>query len=45
VAVAWKLTLAEERRREVADLEDNDDATRVGVEDALGAEKSRGAGT
>jgi hypothetical protein len=36
---------AEEWRREVVDLEDNDDAALVGAKDPLGAEKSRGAGT
>jgi hypothetical protein len=36
---------AEEGRREVADLEDEDDAALFGAEDALSAEKSRGAGT
>jgi hypothetical protein len=35
----------EEGRHEVADLEDDVDAALVGAEDALGALKSRGAGT
>jgi hypothetical protein len=37
-----KLTPTEEARREVADLEDDDDAAlvTVGVEEALGIEKS-----
>jgi hypothetical protein len=45
---ARKLTPAtptEEWRRKVVDLEDDDDAALVDVEDALDAEKSRGAGT
>jgi hypothetical protein len=42
-----KLTLAEEARHEVADLEDDDNAALVvvGAEEALGSAKSRGAGT
>jgi hypothetical protein len=35
----------EEGRREVTDLEDEDDAALFSAEDALSAEKSRGAGT
>jgi hypothetical protein len=44
-AGARKLTPSEEGRIEVADLEDDDGAALVGAEDALGTERSRGAGT
>jgi hypothetical protein len=44
-ARALKLTPAEEGRREVINLEDDVDTVLVSAEDALGAMKSRGAGT
>jgi hypothetical protein len=46
-AGVWKLTPAEEVRREFADLEDDAEEAlgTVDAEEALGAEKSRGAST